>query len=168
MMRSGHDAHARCAGFFGRLLATTIDAAIVCAIFATSFLVFYALLEVTYLAPARRWMAETGDYSPGLAILGGIVFFAFWAFVTGLLISSAYYIIRTVRKGATYGKLMLKYQVVDSARRRIGYKRACLRYLVGYFVSGVPFGLGFLWIVRDARKRAWHDIIAGTYVMTKE
>ena len=82
--------------------------------------------------------------------------------------SIAYYLVWTVKKGATYGKLQLGYHVTDSDWQHIGYKKACLRYLVGHLLSGIPFGLGLLWIVKDARKRAWHDIIAGTYVVRKE
>ncbi|HKI85113.1 MAG TPA: RDD family protein, partial [Thermoanaerobaculia bacterium] len=36
--------------------------------------------------------------------------------------------------------------------------------LVGYFVSGLIFGLGFLMIAFEASKRGLHDMIAGTYV----
>ncbi len=39
-----------------------------------------------------------------------------------------------------------------------------LRYL-GYYVSAIPFGLGFLWVAFDPRKQGWHDKIARTVVV---
>jgi uncharacterized RDD family membrane protein YckC len=46
----------------------------------------------------------------------------------------------------------------------IGTRQALLRYL-GYFLSILPLGLGFLWIAWDARKQGWHDKLAGTVVI---
>ena len=40
------------------------------------------------------------------------------------------------------------------------------RYL-GYYVSILPLGFGFLWIAFDKRKQAWHDKLAGTVVVRK-
>jgi uncharacterized RDD family membrane protein YckC len=31
--------------------------------------------------------------------------------------------------------------------------------------SVVVFGAGFLWVLRDPERQAWHDKIAGTYVV---
>ena len=39
-----------------------------------------------------------------------------------------------------------------------------LRYL-GYYISLIPFGLGFLWVGIDPRKQGWHDKIASTVVI---
>ncbi len=32
-------------------------------------------------------------------------------------------------------------------------------------LSAAPFGLGFLWMVHDARSRTWHDRLSGTRVI---
>ncbi len=69
------------------------------------------------------------------------------------------------RCGATPGKRLLECEVADATRfGRIGVKQALLRYL-GYFVSMLPLGLGFLWIGWDARKQGFHDKIARTVVL---
>jgi uncharacterized RDD family membrane protein YckC len=47
----------------------------------------------------------------------------------------------------------------------IGFGRAFLRHFVGYPVSFLPLGLGFLLAALTARGRALHDIIAGTMVV---
>ena len=41
---------------------------------------------------------------------------------------------------------------------------ALIRYVVG-LVSVVALGLGFLWILIDPEKLAWHDRAAGTRVV---
>jgi uncharacterized RDD family membrane protein YckC len=42
--------------------------------------------------------------------------------------------------------------------------RLVARYL-GYILSSIPFGLGFLWMLWDARKQTWHDKMARTLVV---
>ena len=42
--------------------------------------------------------------------------------------------------------------------------QAILR-LVGYWVSGFVFYLGYIWILIDKRRRGWFDLIAGTCVV---
>ena len=42
--------------------------------------------------------------------------------------------------------------------------QALLR-LVGFWVSGAVFYLGFIWIFIDQRHRGWHDLIASTVVV---
>ena len=37
--------------------------------------------------------------------------------------------------------------------------------LLGYWVSGLVFYLGYIWIFIDKRKRGWFDLIAGTVVV---
>ncbi|HRC86656.1 MAG TPA: RDD family protein, partial [Thermoanaerobaculia bacterium] len=48
---------------------------------------------------------------------------------------------------------------------RVGlpFGRALLRF-VGYFLSSLALGLGYLMPLFTERKRALHDFVAGTYV----
>jgi uncharacterized RDD family membrane protein YckC len=39
-----------------------------------------------------------------------------------------------------------------------------VRGLTGIFSLAVV-GIGFLWILRDPERQAWHDRVAGTYVV---
>jgi predicted GNAT family N-acyltransferase/uncharacterized RDD family membrane protein YckC len=67
--------------------------------------------------------------------------------------------------GATPGKQLLGAWVVSErtlARPSLGQ---CLGRYFGYFVSLVPFGLGYLWIAGDQRKQGWHDKLAHTLVV---
>jgi uncharacterized RDD family membrane protein YckC len=68
---------------------------------------------------------------------------------------------------ATPGKAWLDMAIVDAATGgRVPFPRLVLRYL-GYIVSGLPFGLGFLWVIWDRRRQGWHDKIAGTLVVRR-
>ncbi|HAT1684562.1 TPA: RDD family protein [Klebsiella oxytoca] len=66
---------------------------------------------------------------------------------------------------ATPGKLALRLRVLDA---RSGHAAGTGRYIVrwlGYVLSALPVGLGFLWIAFDRRKQGWHDKLAGTVVV---
>ncbi len=67
----------------------------------------------------------------------------------------------------TPGKLLLGCHVVDAeSKQALQLGQAILRY-VGYFVSLLPLGLGFFWIIWDKRKQGFHDKIAGTVVIVE-
>lgn len=56
-------------------------------------------------------------------------------------------------------------KVVDAnTGLNISTSQALLRY-ISYFISALPLGLGFIWILIDEQNRAWHDLIAGTVVV---
>jgi uncharacterized RDD family membrane protein YckC len=58
------------------------------------------------------------------------------------------------------------YVVRDSDGGRISAGQAILR-LIGLWVSALPFYLGYIWIFIDARRRGWHDLIAGTVMIER-
>jgi uncharacterized RDD family membrane protein YckC len=66
---------------------------------------------------------------------------------------------------ATPGKIAISARVVDAETGgKASLVQLALRYL-GYFVSLLPLGLGFLWVALDPRKQGWHDKLAGTLVV---
>lgn len=70
------------------------------------------------------------------------------------------------RYGATPGKMMLHMRIVD--HKTLG-KPTRIQYflrLIGYVVSAVPVGLGIFYILLNKKHRAWHDLIAGTVVIS--
>lgn len=88
----------------------------------------------------------------------------FVAYIFGLL----YYVLLTTLQGQTLGKMVLGIQVVDTRGSIPGLGTVLLREVVGKFVSGLLFNLGYIWVAWDREKRAWHDHIAGTFVIRKE
>lgn len=80
--------------------------------------------------------------------------------ITGLVV-----LLFWVERGATPGKLALGIRIIDAetgGAPPIG--RLVLRYL-GYIVSAIPLGLGYFWMLWDARRQTWHDKIGGTLVV---
>ena len=75
-----------------------------------------------------------------------------------------YHILAWTAFSATPGKMMLKLQIVDRNGWRIGIVQSIGR-LVGYGISTLFVGLGFVWIFVSRFGRGWHDHIAGTYVV---
>jgi uncharacterized RDD family membrane protein YckC/cytoskeletal protein CcmA (bactofilin family) len=67
-------------------------------------------------------------------------------------------------KGTTIGGLVCGLKVVRRDGAEINWDTAIVRAL-GCFLSMVVVGLGFLWIVFDEDRQAWHDKIAGTLVV---
>jgi uncharacterized RDD family membrane protein YckC len=67
--------------------------------------------------------------------------------------------------GQTPGMKQMGIRVVrDSDGGPITIGPAILR-LLGYWVSGLVFYLGYIWIFIDKRRRGWFDLIAGTVVV---
>jgi len=65
----------------------------------------------------------------------------------------------------TPGKIILRLRVVDAKTgQALSTPQAIGRYL-GYYVSAIPFLLGFFWIGIDKRKQGFHDKLAGTVVV---
>ncbi len=65
----------------------------------------------------------------------------------------------------TPGKLLLGCHVVDAETQQpLTLVQALVRYL-GYFVSLIPLGLGFFWILWDKRRQGFHDKLAKTIVV---
>jgi len=83
-----------------------------------------------------------------------------------ILLAALYYVYFWGVQGATPGKHVLGLVVVDSeGRAPIGVAAAILR-LLGYGVSGLLFGIGFLLVPLTGR--GLHDRIAGTLVVQRD
>ncbi|TNF50636.1 RDD family protein [bacterium] len=66
--------------------------------------------------------------------------------------------------GQTLGKKLLGVCVVQTDGLPVSYSRALGR-TVGYYISSLFFGLGFLWALWDGNNQTWHDKLAGTLVV---
>jgi uncharacterized RDD family membrane protein YckC len=83
-----------------------------------------------------------------------------------LLLDFLYYGFMWSRSGQSVGMKLMHIRVVDhQTGGREGLVKAGLRGTVGYFISGLIFGLGFLWAAFDANGEAWHDKIFSTRVV---
>lgn len=109
-----------------------------------------------------------------LLIIGTLVAFASAGFGGVLILftliaiaSLAYFPYFWATSGSTPGMQMMGLKVVrDSDGGPITGGQAVIR-LIGYWVSGAVFYLGYIWIFIDKRHRGWHDLIAGTVVVQR-
>jgi uncharacterized RDD family membrane protein YckC len=126
------------AGLGSRLLAQVID--------------LFWLLPLSILLGVVADFANGGEMSAGgelmANLIGALIVLLFWT-----------------ERQATPGKMVLGLRIVDAATGgtpTIG--RLTLRY-VGYLVSALPLGLGYLWALWDRQRQGWHDKMAGTLVV---
>lgn len=132
------------AGFWIRTVAVLIDTLALLLILLPLLIAIYGL---AYLHPSRTDPAGLAD----TLLLWGlplVLTIAFWLY-----------------KQATPGKMAVAIKVVDAKTGgTLSFDQAVGRY-AGYFISGVPLGLGFIWAAFDPRKQGWHDKLAGTVVV---
>tara|TARA_Y100000815_G_scaffold112066_1_gene100714 strand:+ start:265 stop:717 length:453 start_codon:yes stop_codon:yes gene_type:complete len=133
------------AGFWLRFGATLIDSVI----FAVVLMVPLALIY-----GENYWIDETMVHGVWDVLLSYVVPFIatlwFWRRFLG-----------------TPGKMVLRLRVVDARTGEPLPVGQCVLRYIGYFVSALPLCLGFIWVVFDARKQAWHDKIAGSVVIVE-
>ena len=139
------------AGFWRRLAAFALDSLMI-ALISTALIV--SLFGLEFLQQLQQAKA-LGEYDwrilaleQGLPAIWAIGFWCLWM--------------------ATPGKLLMDVRIVDA--NSIGPARLSqlvIRYL-GYILSSLPLGLGFLWIAFDKRKQGWHDKLSKTRVIMQD
>jgi uncharacterized RDD family membrane protein YckC len=138
------------AGFWLRAVAATIDILLV------------SLLQ-TVLGGLLSWAARA-SLGPGpettQLLLLTLVFFNFALWQTYKVFFIGYC-------GQTPGKMALRLQVVHSEGRPLGFVRAFGREVIGKFISGLLFGVGFLMVAFDPQKQGLHDRFASTVVIKR-
>lgn len=92
-----------------------------------------------------------------------IISVLFW--LGALLFGLAYFPYFWAKDGQTIGNRQMRIRVVrDVDGGPVSMGSAILR-LVGYWISGAVFYIGYIWIFVDQRRRGWMDLIAGTVVV---
>jgi len=101
----------------------------------------------------------------GIALVFVLPILSIIPFLAIFIVSFVYFPYYWQRSGQTPGMRMMNIKVVrDSDGGPLTWGSAILR-LIGYWVSGFVFYIGYIWIFIDKRKRGWHDLIAGTVVI---
>jgi uncharacterized RDD family membrane protein YckC len=141
------------AGFFTRFFALLIDQ------IAMGFLAFLvsllfggcAILSLTSVSDLFGILAGTA----ALITLGALAIFHFLYF--GYFWS---------KDGQSLGMKLFNVQVVrQTESESLSFWRAALRGTLGYAISGLVFGLGFIWAAFDSQKETWHDKLFDTWVV---
>jgi uncharacterized RDD family membrane protein YckC len=87
-----------------------------------------------------------------LTVAGGFLTFGIYSIVAWMLV------------GKTVGKALMGLRVLGQDGRRVTFTQAIIRAL-SYYVSGLALFIGFLWVLVDDRRQAWHDKLARTIVV---
>ena len=132
----------RPAGFWIRVVAAIVD-----------FAVFWLVNLTLGLLAARMFRV---DLESALALRSSLA-------ACTVLFVALYVIVLHALEGQTIGKLVVRVRVVgpDDLPPPVG--ASVLRFFA-YFVSLLPFGLGFIMAGLRADRRGLHDLIAGTRV----
>lgn len=130
-------------GFWVRFAAMMID----------SFLVSLVMVPVVMVLGLGVAMADpTGAGNLGVMLLQmllpALIFILFWR-----------------KKSATPGKMLFKAKIVDADTfQPLSTKQCVIRY-IGYMVSSLLLGLGFLMVAFSKRKQGLHDLMAHSVVI---
>jgi uncharacterized RDD family membrane protein YckC len=123
-----------------RLIAYIIDVLIITGVTILLVIIGAVFLVILPIISVFFWLG---------AVLFGLAYFPyFWA-----------------KDGQTIGNRQMRIRVVrDVDGGPVSMGSAILR-LVGYWISGAVFYIGYIWIFVDQRRRGWMDLIAGTVVV---
>jgi len=94
----------------------------------------------------------------------GVIFRSAFRFAGGFALQFLYHwLLVAYWDGFTLGKRALNIRVARPDGSRVDMAVAAARAGMR-LVSGLAFGLGFLWAAWDPQKRTWHDMVADTRV----
>jgi len=132
-----------------RIIAAVVDALLIGLVPFLLLLSFVALSDDT----KGIWI--------GLLWIFYEIFFVQW------LLTQVYLIVSFMCFGGSIGKHSMGMQIEMVDGHQPTFFDGFMRFQVGYLVSGVLFGVGYLAISKDPKKQAFHDHIAGTVVVKK-
>ncbi len=133
------------AGFWIRVWASIID----------------TILLMLITIPLLISIYGTGYFDPEISglIAGPADFIISWVFPAIAII------VFWIYKSATPGKMAISAQIVDAQTGGKASTGQLIGRYFGYYISGIPLGLGIIWVAFDKRKQGWHDKLAGTVVV---
>ena len=153
------------AGHAARLGAYILDAIILGAVVTT----IVVLSTLPIIGTLLGHVGDRPDYwadSSTWSQLGGGLGLAILGVIAGSIVGLVYFPWFWARDGQTPGMRAAGIRIVrDRDGGPIDGGTAIVR-LLGFWVSGAVFYLGYVWILIDERHRGWHDLLAGTCVIS--
>ncbi len=138
-------------GFVSRLIAFAVD------IFAMAAICVLATQAIELTADFFRFRAfPLGRQLVGIAVRATI-----------LVVIATYLPASWALTGRSIGKALMGLRIVRADGSPIGLSRAAIRF-AGYWLSAIPFGIGFLVSVFDSKHKTFHDRLADTLVVYDE
>lgn len=118
-----------------------------------------ALIAVILVLPlaliSGEPLTKAFDSTPVSILFNGITAILVWF----------YFIFMTYKYGATLGKMALKLKVTTTDGQPLTLQKVIIREVVGKFLSGFLFSIGYLIVAFSKKKQGLHDHLAGTYVI---
>jgi len=149
------------AGFVSRLMAMIVDLLLIGAVWVSGGI---AVDFVTRTSGLKQIVSFLMPHLPWLSPLQEVLLSATFSVIALLTLGLFYFTFFYTFGGATLGKYLMGLRVVRSDGRPLSGAQAALR-TVAYAVSALPVYLGFLSVLVDDRRRAWHDMLSGTAVV---
>jgi uncharacterized RDD family membrane protein YckC len=85
--------------------------------------------------------------------------------LVAILIAITNFIIFPMFSGQSVGKMLTGLQIVRSDGKPAGFNNLLIRHLLGYPLTVITLGIGFLISVLNSKGKALHDYLAGTIVV---
>ena len=109
------------------------------------------------------WGAYGGQYFESTAFVQGPLDFVLtWVFPAVAVLLFWIY------KGATPGKMAVGLRIVDARTGRHPSTGQLIGRYFAYYVSLLPLGLGYFWVLWDPKKQGFHDKLAGTVIVRRQ
>lgn len=136
------------AGFWIRWVAVLLDGIIIN--------IAYAIIAVPL--GVLSFSAAGSGGNPLADMVGLLMYPLMWA----------YYIIMTNKYQATLGKMALGLKVITEEGQQATLGKIALRETVGKILSCITLGIGYIMAGFTQKKKALHDMVAGTVVVYKD
>lgn len=163
-----HASQKRYAGFFIRGAAFFADNFILSTVGIALYLILGAMQLIDSAAISEALTAYVNDPTAAgamdniLAAPGMTLFLSIWG-----LLQAVYTIVFTALWSATPGKRLFNLHVETNGQEKIGWIVSALRYVASLFtqLTLMFYGIGYLVVFIDPKRRAFHDWIAKTTVV---
>lgn len=90
-----------------------------------------------------------------------------FGYIAAAVVAAFNFLVLPVFTGRTFGKWATGLRVETAGGEPPGFARALLRHTVGYLLSVLTLGVGFIVAAFSREGRALHDLIAGTIVVRR-
>ncbi len=151
-------------GFIKRLVVVVYDGLLLFGAILFSSLVLMALFNA--LAPPSFYIGQpvdgqlsTLEHSALGRTIGGILLFG-----NLVVVSFLFYGWFWTHGGQTLGMRAWHLYLVKSDGKFISWKEAAIRYCAA-ILSWLAFGAGFIWILFNTQRLAWHDMLSGSSIV---
>jgi uncharacterized RDD family membrane protein YckC len=141
-----------------------------------AWLIDQAVLWITYLLLSFAFGLASGIYTsiqtpradPEVPLLNVLLSLGISVYMLILTLGNfLYFGYFWSRREQSIGMGIMNIRVVKTDRQSLSFLIAGLRGSLGYYLSGLVFGLGYLWFFVDKQEQTWHDRIFNTVVLKK-